>query len=156
MKRHFYLLGLLLLLFGATSCKKDDPEPEIPAVVGKWEIDYVIYSDFTGNYAGYNGRADPHHRFELEYTTKLYINNDTGKSYLESWKSANNSGDADGVWSFENNILKLTETGQTLSQDLTYSVVKGVEQLSTIFFPVQFLAEDESIVTGKMQFVFRR
>jgi hypothetical protein len=116
---------LLLLLFAFTfavsSCdKKEEPAP--PPVVGKWNLDQVILSGFTGDFQPYNGTYEPS-AFRFNYTHTLTA--DKKFTYRNSDGVTIEQGS--GTWEYTGTTLTLNyENGD----DETYTYDQAKQQLS--------------------------
>lgn len=160
MKRQFYLLGLLLVLFGASSCKKDDPDPEpLPLAVGDWTLEYGILSDFPAAMQANGVKIDPASEImwgNVFYGSRISILNEN-KAFLEVYKAGGFVADLDGTWVFENSKLTLKYTDTTIPNGVyTYRITKGVEELVTELESLKLADGDGVERDGKIQYVYRR
>ena len=111
MKRNPLLLLLLAFTFALSSCNKDD-DPAPPAVVGRWGLDRVLMTNWTGNFGQQvNGSAmEPSLLLDFEILEYGYIQLDVREGSNRFYRNARNGAFVDvaeGAWTLTNNELVL-------------------------------------------------
>jgi hypothetical protein len=147
---------LLLLLFAfaivVSSCdKKEDPAP--PPVVGKWNLDQVILSGFSGDFQPYNGTYEPS-AFGFNFSSTLTAD----KKFTYRNSNGVNITQGAGTWEYTGTTLTLNyEDGDT--ETYTYDQTK--QQLSQAPTQGSFKLPNprtnvEEAATGSIQFLYAK
>ncbi len=159
MKKQVYLLALLCLVIGFSSCKKEDDEPApLPEVVGKWEIDYGILSGLTttADAPFQNGdRIDPHTQIFWQYDfplSTIHVINDKNL-FVNIYKPGVFAYSFTGTWDYTSPSLILKYDEANISDETyTYGLQDGLEQLSTN----ESLTDSTGATVGQIQWVYHK
>jgi hypothetical protein len=154
-----YLFALLTLV-GFPSCNKDDDDPQPDPIQGRWILNRVILSDFTGPYSGANGRSfSPSFIYrnsedfnfistiiEIESDNKIVYRNDNGVAVDVR----------PGKWTFTNNNLSLQYNDggtETYTYDNTTYELVGTAIATTLGYQA---SENDPVqnIPGKAQLIF--
>jgi|GEM_PF-1283350 len=150
---------LLLLLFSfafvVSSCKKDDDPAPPPPVVGKWNLDQVVLSGFSGDFQPYNGTYEPS-AFRFNYTSTLTA--DKKFTYRNSDGVTIDQGS--GTWEYTGTTLTLnydngdtetyTYTNNQTSQQLAQEPIRGTFTLPNP------KTETPEPASGSLQFIYAK
>ncbi|WP_266363825.1 hypothetical protein [Tellurirhabdus rosea] len=148
MKKLVYLLSLVLVMAGLSSCDKDsDPTPP-PAIVGRWELNRGLLSGFAAPNQGLNGNAIDLYMLE-GYGSRIDIFED--KTFNVNVRQTVVV-DFQGTWEFANDKLTLTYDDGTDPEEYTYTKTGNIEELSST---VQNYALD-STTRGRIQVFYRK
>ncbi len=154
-KNPLLLLLLFAFAFAVSSCdKKEDPAP--PPVVGKWDLDQVVLSGFTGDFQDYNGTYEPS-VFGFNFSSTLTAD----KKFTFRNSNGVNITQGSGTWEYSGTTLTLNyEDGN--SETYTYSQTQTVQQLSeaptqgTFNLPNPQKNNVVEAASGSIQFIYAK
>lgn len=155
MKRYVYVLCLMVAFAGLNSCKKSaDPIPD-PAVVGKWTLGRIRFSEYPAPFTSLNvDRPTGSYGISGVFTIK----ND--KSFSETFNSPTQVLDNKGTWDFTNNTLSLKYddgTNDTYTLDSTKDPIQLVSAATSSTDSLQATATSPvQVVPFKYQFVYTK
>jgi uncharacterized lipoprotein NlpE involved in copper resistance len=160
-KNSLLLLLLFALTFVTSSCNNDD-DPAPPAVVGKWNLDRVQMTNWTGSFGQQvnNSALEPSLLLNLEALEYGYIEIDVRASNNRFYRNARNGAFVDvseGTWTLTNNELVLKDDNAD-EERYTYDPVRGTLTGPTINRAINVQFEDGSTLqsSGQVSLIFEK
>ncbi len=162
MKRNPLLLLLLFAFaFAVSSCNKDD-DPAPPAIVGRWGLDRVLMTNWTGNFGQQvnNSTMEPSLLLDFDIIEYGYIQLDVRNGNNRFYRNARNGAFVDvveGTWTLTNNelVLKADDaTEERYTFDPTRNILTGQPVNSSVNLTLQGGATLQG--TGQVTNIFER
>jgi hypothetical protein len=154
MKRNLLLLLLFAFAFALSSCNKDD-DPAPPAVVGRWTLDRVLMTNWTGNFGQQvNGTSmEPSLLLDFGIIDYGFIELDVRAGNNRFYRSARDGAFVDvveGTWTLTNNELLLRADDAT-EERYTYDPVRRILTGQPVSSSVNLTFQDGSTLQGNGQ-----
>jgi hypothetical protein len=158
-KNPLLLLLLLALTFAISSCNNDD-DPAPPAVVGKWNLDRVQMTNWTGGFGQQvnNSALEPSLLLNFEVLEYGYIQLDVRAANNRFYRNARNGAFVDvseGTWTLTNNELVLkTDSGD--EERYTYDPVRRILTGQNVNRSINLQFQDGSTLqsSGQVSLIF--
>ena len=160
-KNPLLLLLLVALTFAVSSCNKDD-DPAPPAVIGRWGLDRLLMTNWTGGFGQQvnNSTMEPSLLFELGIIDYGYIQLDVRDGNNRFYRNSRNGAFVDvaeGTWTLTNNELVLKADDAT-EERYTYDPVRRILTGLPVNSSVDVTFEDGSKLqsSGQVALVFKK